>query len=75
VVEIRRGGIVRRWRGRSESRLWNEIQKIDEWSVSVKHREMPHLTVAFTDGVKWEFDVEYRDYDRLRAFLFARGVN
>jgi hypothetical protein len=72
-VEVRRDGIVRRWRDRAEGRRWAEVREVGEWSVRIKGREMPHLSVRFADGPEWEFDDEYQGYGRLRELIVARG--
>jgi len=72
-VEIREEGIARHWSGRTEVRPWNEIAEVRAWMVEIKGREMPHLTVRFQDGSKWEFDDEYLGYDRLAKLIHSRG--
>ena len=72
-VEIRGEGIARHWLGQTAFRRWDEIADVREWTASFKGREMPHLTVAFRDGTKWEFDDEYVGYDRLARLICGRG--
>lgn len=72
-VEIRHEGIARHWSGRTTVRRWDEIAEVREWMVEIKGREMPHLTVRFQDGSKWEFDDEYLGYYRLAKLIHSRG--
>ena len=72
-VEIRQEGIARHWSGRTEVRPWPDIADVREWTLQMKGRDIPHLTVRFADGKKWEFDDEYSGFYRLAQLIKERA--